>query len=83
MACAVLIMKNVLPSFPMNQHDAEPQVEPALLSLLEGLSFVNSGDGKRAGLLVASRQTYTCVFGPTGRKGKPSLSGFHNIFDTI
>lgn len=40
----VLIMKNVLPSFPLNQLSVESLIVPALISLLEVLSFISTGD---------------------------------------
>lgn len=70
MARAVLIMKNVLPSFPLNQRDVESSVVAAPLNLLEVLSYVNTGDGKKAELLItesSNKHTRVCAFWPAGR----------------
>lgn len=74
-------MKNVLPSFPLNHRDVECLAVASLLSLLELLSFVNTGDGKRAELLVTIvvKQTHVGLW-PADRTQNGEISIWAELF---
>lgn len=54
---------------------------PVLLRLLEGLSFVNTGDGKRAGLLLSLSRDTRGLSGQS-RKGEMASDEFSSYFLT-